>query len=137
MAAPDGIDEVFEALAHAARRKMLDIVKDQPGCSVQDVCDHFEMTRIGVMKHLRILERANLLTSAKQGRVRKLYFNAVPIQMIYDRWTTEYSAYWAAGLTRMKYRIESARDKSDSAKRATAAPKSPHANTSDRKRRHG
>ena len=58
------------------------------------------------MKHLAVLEAADLVISSKEGRVRKLYFNAVPIQLIYDRWTTEYSAYWSENLTRIKYRVE-------------------------------
>lgn len=131
MTQPDEINEVFAALACAARRTILDVVKDQLGCSVQEVCDHFAMSRIGVMKHLRVLESANLITSEKQGRVRRLYFNAVPIQMIYDRWTTEFSAYWAAGLTRIKYQIESAREK-PSSNISTANPQ-----PESRKRRHG
>jgi hypothetical protein len=45
--------------------------------------------------------------------VRHLYFNAVPIQIIYDRWTTEYSAMWAKRLTRLKYRIESKENRDD------------------------
>jgi predicted transcriptional regulator len=100
------MDNVFEALAHPVRRQILDIVKERPGCSVHDVCDFFEISRIAVMKHLRCLERADLLVSQKQGRTRQLYFNAVPIQIIYDRWTTAYSALWASGLTRIKYRVE-------------------------------
>jgi DNA-binding transcriptional ArsR family regulator len=104
---PESMDHVFEAMAHPVRRKVLDVVKDRPGCSVNDVCDYFEISRIAVMKHLRVLERADLIVSRKQGRTRELYFNAVPIQMIYDRWTSEYSALWASGLTRIKYRIES------------------------------
>lgn len=103
------MDKVFHALAHQTRRRILDIVKSRPGCSVNDVCDFFECSRIAVMKHLRGLERAELIVSQKVGRTRQLYFNAVPIQMIYDRWTTQYSALWAGGLTRIKYRIESAR----------------------------
>lgn len=99
---------VFEALANPVRRKLLDVVRDWPGCRVNDACGFFEISRIAVMKHLRLLERAELIVSRKEGRTRRLYFNAVPIQMIYDRWTTEYSALWAAGLTRIKYRIESA-----------------------------
>jgi predicted transcriptional regulator len=59
------------------------------------------------MKHLRVLERAGLVHSAKEGRTRKLYFNSVPIQMIYDRWTTEFSKMWASRMTAMKYRIQS------------------------------
>ena len=50
--------------------------------------------------------KAGLLLSEKEGRNRKLYFNCVPIQMIYDRWTTEYSALWASRLTEVKYRVE-------------------------------
>ena len=64
------------------------------------------MSRIAVMKHLRVLQGAGLLISQKEGRNRKMYFNCVPIQMIYDRWTTEYSALWASRLTEVKYRVE-------------------------------
>ncbi len=106
----DPLDAVFHALANRSRREMLDILKDQPGCSVSYVCEHFAMSRIAVMKHLRMLEKAGLVNSEKIGRIRRLYHNAVPIQMIYDRWTTEYSAIWAARLTRVKYRVESKGD---------------------------
>ena len=82
---------------------------DNAGASVADVCGFFEMSRIAVMKHLRILEEAMLVTSVKEGRPRRLYFNAVPIQMIHDRWTSEYSALWAAQLTRLKYKVEGRR----------------------------
>lgn len=109
MSVPDSLDAVFQALAHAGRRQILDIVKQTPGCSVNDVCAHFDISRIGVMKHLRVLEDADLLHSEKVGRTRRLYVNTVPIQMIYDRWTTEYSALWAGRLTRVKYRVESKR----------------------------
>jgi DNA-binding transcriptional ArsR family regulator len=106
---PDPMDSVFRALAHPNRRRILDILKEQAGASVTDVCGYFETSRIAVMKHLRILEEAALVTSVKEGRTRQLYFNAVPIQMIHDRWSTEYSALWAAQLTRLKYKVESGR----------------------------
>ena len=89
---------------------MLDIVRDRPGCSVNDVCDFFEMSRIAVMKHLRVLEDASLLHSEKVGRTRQLHFNPVPIQMVYDRWTSEYTALWARRLTRIKYAVEQRED---------------------------
>lgn len=107
------MDAVFQALAHPSRRRILDIVKNQPGASVNDVCEHFEVSRIAVMKHLRILEQAGLLISEKHGRTRKLYHNIVPIQMIYDRWTTEYSYLWAPHLTQIKYRVESKGESDD------------------------
>jgi predicted transcriptional regulator len=112
---PDSMNTIFDALAHPVRRKVLDIVKERPGCSVNDACDYFEISRIAVMKHLRVLERAELIVSRKEGRTRHLYFNAVPIQLVYDRWTTEYSGLWAAGLTRIKYRIESAQPRTEKA----------------------
>ena len=102
----DSMDAVFHALAHAGRRKILDILKDQAGANVSTVCGYFDMSRIAVMKHLRILEEASLVTSVKEGRTRRLYFNAVPIQMIHDRWSSEYSALWAGRLTRLKYKVE-------------------------------
>lgn len=103
----NSMDAVFVALGSPSRRKILDIVKDRPGCTVKHVAGFFKMSRIAVMKHLRILVYAGLIISEKEGRSRRLYFNCVPIQMIYDRWTTEYSALWARGLTKLKYRVES------------------------------
>ena len=127
------MDVVFAALAHPVRRKILDVIKERPGCGVHDVCDFFEMSRIGVMKHLRVLEQAQLVYSEKAGRVRKLYFNAVPIQMIYDRWTTEFSAYWASALTQIKYRIEKGVAPPDSISRQNETSPSP---PSTSRRRH-
>jgi DNA-binding transcriptional ArsR family regulator len=103
---PESMDAVFQALASTTRREILDIVKADPGCSVVEVCRHFDVSRIAVMKHLRVLEQANLLVSEKAGRVRRLYFNAVPIRQIHERWTTEYSAEWAGRLTEFKRAVE-------------------------------
>ena len=104
----DEMDAVFSALASEPRRRILDILKKEPGCNVNRVCEFFEIGRVAVMKHLAALEYANLVVSEKAGRERRLWFNPVPIHMIYDRWTTEFSAYWAARLTRLKYSAEGA-----------------------------
>ncbi len=101
------MDNVFQALAHPLRREMLDIIKNNAGCNVNEVSSHFAISRIAVMKHLKILEEGELVLSVKEGRSRHFYFNAVPIQMIYDRWTTEYSSLWATSVTRLKYQVES------------------------------
>ncbi len=109
------MDSVFLALGHQTRRKILDIVKSMPGCSVGDVVKYFDdISRIAVMKHLDVLESADLVVSRKQGRRRELFFNAVPIQMIYDRWTTEYSRFWASRALDLKYLLEN-QNKSESA----------------------
>ncbi|HET9650827.1 MAG TPA: helix-turn-helix transcriptional regulator [Usitatibacter sp.] len=104
----DEMDAVFGALASEPRRRILDILRKEPGCNVSRVCEFFGIGRIAVMKHLDVLEAANLVVSERAGRERLLYFNPVPIHMIYDRWTTEFSAYWAGRLARLKYRVENA-----------------------------
>lgn len=100
------MDQLFHALAHRARRKILDLVRNHPGCSVNQVCAHFEVSRIAIIKHLRVLEATQLILVQKVGRRRALYFNAVPIQLIYDRWTSEYSGFWASQATDLKFQIE-------------------------------
>jgi predicted transcriptional regulator len=107
---PESMDAVFQALSNGNRRRMIDVIRNSPGCNVNEVCAHFKMSRIAVMKHLRMLEAAKLITSVKEGRVRKMFFNEVPIQMIHDRWTSEYGAIWAARMTQIKYRVESRQD---------------------------
>jgi len=102
----DSMAAVFDALGSATRRRILDIVKNAPGCTVGTVAAHFDTTRIAVMRHIRVLEDAGLLLSERDGRKRCLYHNAAPIQMIYDRWTTEYSAFWAGEMADLKYRVE-------------------------------
>ncbi len=100
------MDAVFHALANKSRRLMLDLLRESPGIGVGTLSKAFDVSRIAVMKHLRVLEQAGLVISEKQGRTRRLYFNAVPIQMIHDRWTSEYSAYWSSNVTRLKYLAE-------------------------------
>lgn len=100
------MDAVFQALAHASRRRMLDLVREAPGIAVGALALSFDVSRIAVMKHLAALEAAGLVVSERDGRTRRLYFNAVPIRMIYDRWTGAYSAYWSGEVARLKYLAE-------------------------------
>jgi predicted transcriptional regulator len=73
---------------------------------VGQLAREFDTTRIGVMHHLRQLEEAQLILSEKVGRTRHLYHNPVPIQLIYDRWTTEYAGFWASRMADIKYNVE-------------------------------
>ena len=103
----DQMDLVFATLAHAARRRMLDLVQGAPGMSVSALTTHFrEMSRIAVLKHIRALEAAELIISKKTGRTRQLFFNPIPIQFIYDRWTNDYSQFWSERMTDLKQRLE-------------------------------
>lgn len=103
-------DKIFSSLANASRRRILDIVLANPGCNINDVCEYFEMSRIAILRHINVLEDAGLLVSERRWRERLLYFNAVPIQLIYERWTSKYSALWAATLTDIKHQVESKGD---------------------------
>lgn len=106
----DALDAVFFALASEPRRRILDVLKQEPGCNVNGVCVAFdgELGRFAVMKHLATLETAGLLIAERRGRDKLLWFNPAPIQWIHERWTSEFSAYWAARLTRLKYSAEGA-----------------------------
>lgn len=106
-------DLVFQCLAHAARRRVLDLVQAAPGMTVKALSSHFDMSRIAVMKHLKALEAADLILSKKVGRTRQLFFNPVPIQMIYDRWTDRYSAFFASRVADIKDRVESHAESKD------------------------
>lgn len=129
------LDLVFHALSGESRRLILDVIKANPGCCVNDVCEHFEMSRIGVMKHLRILVDANLVISRKEGRTRELFFNAAPIQLIYDRWTGEYAAFWASQAVDLKYRLEGQTRSSGSSQSKKSKSKSRTKSSKTRKRK--
>ncbi len=100
------MDSIFQALAHTTRRAMLDHVRDTPGITVGALAQKFDVSRIAVMNHLAVLEKANLIVSEKDGRARRLYLNAMPIQDIYDRWTDSYSAHWADRVNIIKHAAE-------------------------------
>ena len=105
------LDLVFQALASEARRYVLDIVRDSPGCTVAEVSLQFEMSRIGVLKHINCLEYAGLIVSRRSGRERQLYVNLAPLQVIHERWSDQYRTFWASRLTGLKRAVEKAEDK--------------------------
>jgi DNA-binding transcriptional ArsR family regulator len=97
-------DDVFRALADPSRRLLLDRLFERDGRTLKDLESTLAMSRIGVMKHLRVLEAAGLVVSIKAGRTRLHYLNPVPIRAIHDRWigkfTTEHRASVLVGLKR-------------------------------------
>lgn len=101
------MDRVFHALAHDIRREILDYVVANPGCSAGEIAEQFTISRIAVRKHIKLLSEAQLLVLEKSGRHCFHYFNAIPIQTIYDRWTNQYSQFFASKLNAFKFQIES------------------------------
>ncbi len=104
----NSMDSIFQALAHEIRRTILDLLRENPGLTVGKLAGHFDVSRIAVMNHLAVLEKAGLVTSEKDRRSRRLYLNVMPIQLIYDRWTDDYSGHWAGRLASIKYAAEQA-----------------------------
>jgi len=102
------MDGVFHALAHETRRNILDHLRDTPGMAVGELAGKFDVTRIAVMNHLRVLTDAGLVSSRKEGRTRRLYLNAMPIQMIYERWIDGYSTHWLDRMSMIKQAAEMA-----------------------------
>jgi DNA-binding transcriptional ArsR family regulator len=98
MAEGDG-DLVFKALGDATRRALLDALFVADGQTVTALAERFPtMTRFGVMKHLGILESANLVVTVRRGRTKLHFLNPVPIAQIADRWISKYAAPFAGAL---------------------------------------
>ena len=100
------MDEVFRALADPTRRSLLDELFRQDGQTLSALEQRLPMTRFGVMKHLRLLEEAGLVTTQRRGREKLHFLNPVPIRLVHDRWVSKYAEPWAAGLVRLKRDIE-------------------------------
>jgi uncharacterized protein YndB with AHSA1/START domain len=100
------MDAVFRALADPTRRSLLDSLYEEDGQTLTALEGRLPMTRIGVMKHLRILESAGLVTTKRRGREKLHFLNPVPIRLVHDRWVSKYAEPWAATLTGLKKRLE-------------------------------
>ncbi len=100
------MDDVFRALADPTRRGLLDELFKQDGQSLSTLEQRLPMTRFGVMKHLRVLEQAGLVTTRRRGREKLHFLNPVPIRLVHDRWVSKYAEPWAAGLSELKHRLE-------------------------------
>ena len=100
------MDAVFKALADPTRRGLLDELFKQDPQTLSTLERRLPMTRIGVMKHLRVLEEAGLVTTKRRGREKLHFLNPVPIRLVHDRWVSKYAEPWAATLTGLKRRLE-------------------------------
>src|ERR1700688_2395775 len=100
------MDAVFRALADPTRRSLLDELFRKDGQTLSALEERLPMTRFGVMKHLRVLEAAGLVTTRRRGREKLHFLNAVPIRLVHDRWVSKYAEPWAATLSGLKHRLE-------------------------------
>jgi uncharacterized protein YndB with AHSA1/START domain/DNA-binding transcriptional ArsR family regulator len=100
------METVFRALADPSRRDLLDLLFEREGRTLGELTRHFNMSRFGVMKHLRVLEEAGVVATRKVGREKRHYLNPVPIRQIHDRWIGKFSERAAATLIDLKETLE-------------------------------
>jgi DNA-binding transcriptional ArsR family regulator len=99
-------DLVFRALADPTRRLLLDQLYERDGRTLTELESQLEMTRFGVMKHLRILEGAGLVVTRRSGREKLHFLNPVPIRLIHDRWIDKYREHRVSALAELKTKLE-------------------------------
>jgi DNA-binding transcriptional ArsR family regulator len=104
------MDKVFKALADASRRKLLDRLFKKNGQTLGELCEHLDMTRQAVTKHLVLLEEANLVVTVWRGREKLHYLNPVPLHEIYERWIGKYERQRLQALADLKKGLEDNQD---------------------------
>jgi DNA-binding transcriptional ArsR family regulator/uncharacterized protein YndB with AHSA1/START domain len=103
------MDNVFKALADPTRRAILDCLNESNGQSLGELCERFAMTRQAVMKHMAVLEAANLVVAVRQGREKLHYLNPAPINEIHKRWIGKYERHYVEALGTLKRSLDDAR----------------------------
>jgi DNA-binding transcriptional ArsR family regulator len=99
-------DRVFKALADSTRRFLLDLLFARDGRTLTELESELEMTRFGVMKHLKVLEGAGLILTRWSGREKLHFLNPVPIRLIHNRWIDKYREHQVSALTDLKSQLE-------------------------------
>ena len=102
----DDDDRVFKALADPTRRHLLDRLFARDGRTLTELESELEMTRFGVMKHLKVLEEAGLVVSVKSGREKRHFLNPVPIRVVHDRWIDKFTERRVTALLDLKNELE-------------------------------
>src|SRR5262245_59835455 len=103
-------DLLFKALADPSRRKLLDLLHAEDGRTLNDLCEHLDMTRQGVTQHLGMLEAANLVATLWRGREKLHFLNPVPLQQIYERWIAKFEKPRLKAISDLKRRLEKSDD---------------------------
>ncbi len=103
----DDTDVLFKVLADPSRRKLLDLLHRHDGRTLNELCEHLDMTRQGVTQHLDQLEAANLVATVRRGREKLHFLNPVPLQEIYERWIAKFEKPRLKALSELKKRLES------------------------------
>src|SRR5690348_9727247 len=101
-------DSLFKALADPSRRKLLDVLHAHDGQTLNELCEHLDMTRQGVTQHLNVLEEASLVAVAWRGREKLHFLNPVPLQDIYERWIAKFEKPRLKAIAELRKKMEKA-----------------------------
>lgn len=99
-------DKVFKALGDPTRRKLLDLLCEQNGQTLGQLCENLDMTRQSATQHLDLLQAANLVTAVKRGREKLHFLNPVPLHDIYERWVRKFETRRLSLLHDLKTELE-------------------------------
>src|ERR1700753_313941 len=99
-------DLLFKALADASRRKLLDLLYEHDGRTLNELCEHLDMTRQGVTQHLDLLDAANLVVTVRRGREKLHFLHPALLQEIYERWIAKFEKPRLKALSDLKRRLE-------------------------------
>ncbi len=100
VATADREQDIFGAISHPARRRMLDLLVDVDR-SVNAIAGHFEMSRPAVSQHLRVLLDAGLVAERRHGRERRYRFVPARLSPVRD-WLAHYERFWDDRLQRLQ-----------------------------------
>jgi len=106
MADRDDTDTLFKALADPSRRRLLDLLHAHDGRTLNELCEHLDMTRQGVTQHLDLLEAANLVATVRRGREKLHFLNPMPLQEIYELWIAKFEKPRLKAISELKKRLE-------------------------------
>ena len=102
----DDLHLAFRALADPTRRFLLDLLYERDGRTLTELESELSMTRFGVMKHLKVLEEADLVVTRRSGREKLHFLNPVPIRLIHDRCIDKYTEHNVTALLDLKTQLE-------------------------------
>jgi DNA-binding transcriptional ArsR family regulator len=100
------VNDVFRALADPNRRRLLDLLHERNGQTLSALCEHLDMSRQAVSKHLLLLQACNLVATVRRGRYKLHYLNPVPIQEMYERWIGKFERHQLRALAELKRGLE-------------------------------
>jgi len=106
MAERHNTDLLFKALADPSRRKLLDLLNAHDGRTLNDLCEHLDMTRQSATQHIGLLEAANLVSTVWRGREKLHFVNPVPLHEVYERWVRKFERQRLSLLHDLKKQLE-------------------------------